>query len=201
MSKKDRIKNNEVFNMDEANYEYLRNGDIDGLKKNEMKKIIIYAVIFFILGFTVSTIFFGGDKGTLNSKDEQKSEEIVNNQEPQQITTSVGDSISVKNQPFGNIVVISELELKETVWVTIYESLEDGELGNILGAGVFDKGSYKNASIELLRGTEGESKYYVKLLKDDGDRTFDHTKDLPVKNIATKKDLITTFKTTSGMPR
>jgi len=201
MSEKDRIKNNEVFNPDEANYEYLRNGGIDGLKKNEMKKIIIYAVIFFILGFAVSSIFFGVDKDTLNSKNEQKDEEIINNQEPQQITTSVGDSISVKNQPFGNSVVVENLELKETVWVTIYESLENGELGNILGAGVFDKGSYKNTDIELLRGTEGESKYYVKLLKDDGDRTFDQTKDLPIRDLETKKDIMVMFETTSGMPR
>lgn len=201
MSKKDGIKNNENFNFDEANNEYLQSGGVDGLRKKEMKKIIIYAVIFFILGFAVSSIFFGGEKDTLNSNNEQKNEETINNQKTEQTITSANDSISVKNQPFGNSVVISNLELKETVWVTIYESLEGGELGNILGAGVFDKGSYKDSNIELLRGTEGDSKYYIKLLKDDGDRAFDQTKDLPIRDLKTKKDIIVMFETTSGMPR
>ena len=77
----------------------------------------------------------------------------------------------------------------------------NGEPGNILGAGVFDAGSFEKQEISLLRSTSGDSTYYVKLLKDDGDRIFDHTKDLPIKDSVIKKDLITTFKTTSGMPR
>ncbi|MBU3968798.1 hypothetical protein KJ991_01105 [Patescibacteria group bacterium] len=203
------------FSVDEANKEYIQNGGIEGLNKNknnEMKKIIIVGVIFFITGFIVSYVFGGGIKNfILKNKigeiENVKDNGVLNN-ENIDLSTQAGektflsrDTVAIESQPFGDSVIISGLDLEETVWVTIYESLENGELGNILGAGVFDKGSYKNANVELLRGTEGDSKYYVKLLKDDGDRTFDHVKDLPVKDFVTKKDIMVMFKTTSGMPR
>lgn len=203
------------FGVDEANKEYIQNGGIEGLNKNknnEMKKIIVVGIIFFIIGFIVSYVFGGGIKdfilkNKIGEIENAKDSNVLNN-ENVDLSTQAGektflsrDTFVVESQPFGDSVIISGLDLEETVWVTIYESLENGELGNILGAGVFDKGSYKNANVELLRGTEGDSKYYVKLLKDDGDRTFDHVKDLPVKDFVTKKDIMVMFKTTSGMPR
>jgi hypothetical protein len=198
MVKKDRIKINSNFNPDEANEEYLRNGGIDGLRKNNMKKIITFAIIFFILGFAISQLFFTGDKRT--STEENTTEETEVSSTGQKDVSTGKDYLSVSEQPFGDSVVISDLNLAETVWVTIYEDI-DGELGNILGAGIFNAGSYKNEKIELLRNTEGDSKYYIKLLKDDGDRVFDQSKDLPARDSKTKKEIIVSFKTTSGMPR
>lgn len=211
MSEKDKIDSENNFSLDEANNEYLQNGGVDGLRKKEMKKIVTYAVIFFILGFFASYLFGDGIKNIVLKNDNGKIEDTekvkVSNDEEIDLSTqtidknSLGEDVIVINsQPFGDGIIISNLEVQETVWVTIYEDNE-GELGNILGAGVFDKGIYKNEKIELLRGTEGDSTYYVKLLKDDGDRIFDHSKDLPIKDTTTKKDLIATFKTTSGMPR
>ncbi|TSD02713.1 MAG: hypothetical protein Athens071416_526 [Parcubacteria group bacterium Athens0714_16] len=208
MNENDKIDRKNDFSLDDANNEYVKNGGIEGLNKNktnEMKKIIIVGIIFFIVGFLVSYIFGDGIKNIV-SKDNtdpsaQTGETKVFNNKNEIEKTSLGkDTIIVDNQPFGDSIIISKLDLKETVWVTIYEDA-NGEPGNILGAGVFDAGSFEKQEISLLRSTSGDSTYYVKLLKDDGDRVFDHTKDLSVKNIATKKDLITTFKTTSGMPR
>lgn len=196
------------FIVDEANKEYIQNGGIEGLNKNkinEMKKIITVGIIFFIVGFLVSYLFGGGIKNVVskNENEETKTTEntkVLNDKNGIEKTSLGEDTIVVDNQPFGDSVIISKLDLKETVWVTIYEDA-NGEPGNILGAGVFDVGSFEKQEISLLRSTSGDSTYYVKLLKDDGDRIFDHVKDLPIKNIATKKDLIATFKTTSGMPR
>ena len=76
----------------------------------------------------------------------------------------------------------------------------NGEPGNILGAGVFDVGSFENKKLVCSEVLLGDSTYYVKLLKDDGDRILTTHKDLPIKDSVIKKDLITTFKTTSGIP-
>jgi len=178
----------------------LQNGGIDELRKKEMKKIIIYAIGFFILGFAISQLFFSNLQFSTNSKETKNINEEENIQTEGNNVIYTSDSISVFEQPFGTSVLISDLKLNETVWATVYEDI-NGKLGNILGARIFNPGNYKNETIELLRGTNGDSTYYVKLLRDDGNRDFDRTKDLPIQDLKTKKDIIASFKTTSGMPR
>ncbi len=64
-------------------------------------------------------------------------------------------------------------------WVAIHEE-SDGKPGRILGARRFGIGINQSGSVELLRPTQEGKVYFAMLHADDGDRQFDHTKDLPL---------------------
>lgn len=86
--------------------------------------------------------------------------------------------VSVISQESGNLVVVTEAEVLEPTWVAIHEDV-DGKPANILGAQLFDAGTH-SGTVALLRNTEPGHKYYAILYKDNGDRVFDYTIDLPV---------------------
>ena len=88
-------------------------------------------------------------------------------------------AIAVSDQAPGMRVNISFVTLAEHGWVAIHDDV-GGRPGPILGAQRFDAGQNQSGAVELLRGTEEGRVYYAMLHRDDGDRQFDHTKDLPV---------------------
>lgn len=90
-----------------------------------------------------------------------------------------GNAIAVNDQPPGLTVVISMVTLAQDGWVVIHEG-ENGKPGRILGARRFNAGMNQSGSVELLRPTEEGRVYFAMLHADDGDRQFDHRRDLPL---------------------
>ncbi len=90
-----------------------------------------------------------------------------------------GSAIAVDDQAPGLTVAIKFVTLAKDGWVVVHED-RDGKPGNILGAQLFFVGQNQSGSVDLLRGTEEGRVYYAMLHNDDGDRKFDHQKDLPL---------------------
>lgn len=90
-----------------------------------------------------------------------------------------GNAIAVNDQASGSNVEVSFITLARDGWVVIHEE-RDGKPGNILGALRFNAGESQKGVVELLRPTVEGKTYFAMIHLDDGDRQFDHTKDLPV---------------------
>ena len=90
-----------------------------------------------------------------------------------------GNSVLVNDQAAGKMVRVVTLNLAQDGWVAIHED-RDGKPANILGAQWFPAGQGQSGSVDLLRSSENGKVYYAMLHSDDGDRKFDHTKDLPL---------------------
>ena len=85
--------------------------------------------------------------------------------------------LSVEDQAAGSSVTVTGLDVAETHWVAVYEE-EEGAPGWILGARRVHAGD-TFANVELLRPTVSGKTYYVAILGDDGEDTFDRKSDLP----------------------
>lgn len=92
-----------------------------------------------------------------------------------------GNAVAVGDQAPGATVAVSFVTLVESGWVVVHEE-RDGAPATILGARRFDAGSNQSGTVELLRPTEEGRVYFAMLHADDGDRQFDHTKDLPIRD-------------------
>ncbi|MBI4132296.1 MAG: hypothetical protein HY474_01555 [Candidatus Sungbacteria bacterium] len=90
------------------------------------------------------------------------------------------NAIAVNDQPPGLTVVVSLVALERDGWMVIHES-DGGGPGRILGAKRFDAGQ-GSGTAELLRPTEEGRVYFAMLHADDGDRQFNHIKDLPLED-------------------
>ena len=108
-------------------------------------------------------------------------------------------SITAEDQNFGDTVVVKSLNLSTTAWVVVYED-NGGVPGSILGAHIYDAGEVANATISLLRGTNADAVYYVKVHGDNGDRAFDYKADVPAVD-ENGSEIMATFRTWSGTPR
>lgn len=91
------------------------------------------------------------------------------------------NTLDVADQTSGMLVTISTVTLNEQGWVAIHED-SDGNPGRILGAALVFAGERNNVPVELLRATEAGKTYYAMLHADDGDKSFDIGKDLPIKD-------------------
>ena len=83
---------------------------------------------------------------------------------------------SVADQSAGGVVYISNLTFPKESWIAVRED-NNGAMGNILGARRYPIGEHTGA-IELLRNTEPGQTYYAVIYIDDGDKKFDHKKDI-----------------------
>lgn len=92
-----------------------------------------------------------------------------------------GNAVLLNDQPPGTSVALGMVTLAMNGWVVIHEE-ENGKPGRILGARRFDAGMNRSGNVELLRPTEEGKVYFAMLHADDGDRQFDHTKDLPLQD-------------------
>ena len=90
-----------------------------------------------------------------------------------------GNAIAVNDQTPGATVMVSFVPLAQSGWVAIHEEA-DAKPGRIIGARRFDAGANQSGAVELLRPTEEGRVYFAMLHADDGDRQFDHAKDLPI---------------------
>lgn len=87
-----------------------------------------------------------------------------------------GDSsLVVVDQAAGESVAVTFMDLPEGGWIAIKEVSSS----RILGAGRFPHGATSGA-VELLRATVAGGEYEAIVYEDDGDKMFDHKKDMPV---------------------
>ena len=91
---------------------------------------------------------------------------------------SGANTVAVDDQDAGSTATIRKAALSEEGWVVIHEDW-NGKPGNILGARRLPAGEHQAIVVELLRSTEGGKVYYAMLHRDDGDKAFAHTRDLP----------------------
>ena len=90
-------------------------------------------------------------------------------------------AVAVSDQAPGNTVSVASVTLDQSGWVVIHEE-RDGAPGAILGAQRFDAGENQSGTVELLRPTQEGKVYFAMLHADEGERSFDYTKDLPLKD-------------------
>ncbi len=163
--------------------------------KRERMKIIVLLLIGFIIGFATHA-FTSVNEVTDNEITDISAEEILgtstepvaDGEEEVEILLGTpvdatinngsvdGYSLSVIDQSSGNVVHVSQAVLAQEAWVAIREDMNGG-LGNILGAHWYPTGTH-TGSVELLRGTGSGSTYYAVVYVDDGDKIFDHKKDV-----------------------
>ncbi len=98
--------------------------------------------------------------------------------------------LMVKDQQAGNSVSVEGLSLTDNHWVAVYDD-QEGHPGWIHGAARVHAGD-TTAEIEMLRSTDAGGKYYVAILRDDGDDTFNRLTDLPP--LTPDKVVIVSFK-------
>jgi len=91
------------------------------------------------------------------------------------------NALDVSDQPAGQSVSMALTVLNEQGWVAIHEDT-NGEPGRILGATLVFAGERNNVVVDLLRATKKGQTYYAMLHNDDGDKSFDIAKDLPIKD-------------------
>ncbi|NTV22198.1 MAG: hypothetical protein HGB03_01340 [Candidatus Yonathbacteria bacterium] len=108
-----------------------------------------------------------------------KTEEVLTDEmkETETPTMPEGISATVGEQPEGMHVFLNAVSTDRTIWVAVRE-LHNGGLWNILGASRLDAGVYDGVWVELLRNTFGGQTYAIVIYEDDGDKVFDHTKDI-----------------------
>ena len=90
-------------------------------------------------------------------------------------TVSAQASVSVVDQPAGNLVFIQHADVSVPTWVAVREII-DGAVGNILGAEMVT-GATDDLPVTLLRSTKKGEQSGVFLYQEDGDGQFDFKKD------------------------
>lgn len=144
------------------------------------QKIISIALIVIIAGTTGFWLGRSQERGTLRlpwkfAPAAPRGEEL----DVSGATLTGGNTLAVNDQAPGNKVAVAMVNLVKDGWVAVHEEL-DAKPGNILGAQRFGAGAGQSGAVELLRPTEEGRVYFAMLHYDDGDRQFDHTKDLPI---------------------
>jgi hypothetical protein len=84
-----------------------------------------------------------------------------------------GEAVTVRDQAAGDSVAVTSVTLMQQGWVAIRD-----DSGRVLGAALFNVGTWGNVSVPLLRATSASSSYQVLLYADDGDKQFDLHKDI-----------------------
>lgn len=147
--------------------------------------VIATALIAFIIGFGVSWLYTDRKESAQEQMTKKEgvfddTAAVENKPIPKEASPAAEILLSIDNQSAGNKVMVARAVVPEALWVVIHEE-RDGKPGSILGARRFQAGQ-SSGEVELLRSTKDGGTYYGMLHRDDGDRKFDHTKDLPFTN-------------------
>ena len=196
----------------------------EGNKSQQKFRYLIIASVAFVFGFGLAWLSFRAqDAGKLGKGDEDgaifeerngkvssenqndKTAETAETAEKEEKTATPpalqSFSLTVLNQAPGKSVFVDEIFTDGPLWVVIIEN-NNGEPGNILGAGLFDAGETAGV-VELLRGTVEGGAYYAGLYNEDSNlptnRVFDLEKDLPLSD--RNGDIIYAEFKTSVIPR
>lgn len=88
--------------------------------------------------------------------------------------------VVMSDQYPGNVVFLSSVQLANGGWVAIHAD-KSGQPGEVIGSMYFEKG-INTGKITLTKPTVEGGIYYAMLHSDDGDKKFDASKDLPIKD-------------------
>ena len=89
-------------------------------------------------------------------------------------TGSMGETVTISNQPAGRSVTISDMTIARKSWVAVKDTS-----GSILGAALFAAGT-TSGTVPLLRATRAGERYEALIYVDNGDKMFNLRKDLLV---------------------
>lgn len=95
-------------------------------------------------------------------------------------TSKETNRVNVTDQFPGNIVYVSSVQFANPGFVVIHAD-KDGKPGDVIGYQYFDKGIFPG-KVTLTKSTVEGGVYYAMLHSDNGDKKFDITKDLPLKD-------------------
>jgi len=110
------------------------------------------------------------------------------------VVTAVESShIGVRDQAFGSMVNVASVTLETDGWIVVHEE-QNGFIANALGAKRRDAGQHSNLMIPLLRDTVENSRYWIVLYTDDGDRQFNLQTDFPLRD-SEETPITSSFKT------
>jgi hypothetical protein len=158
---------------------------MDNFKKVANVTTGIVFIVAFLLGYGTSSRIVNRDRTI--APESKEAAQSATGKEPSPAETILApvadeaDSIRADDQPAGGEASVT-VSTQKGAWVAIHEDTE-GKPGAILGAQFFAAGQHTRA-VTLLRATEAGKKYYAMMHSDDGDRVFDHTADMPLKNAA-----------------
>lgn len=145
--------------------------ETSGIKPWQWGVTAVVIIILIVLGVYV----FGGKSTTT-------TDDVVDNDDTSINTPASANRMVVSDQFPGNIVYLSSVQLTQPGWVVIHKD-NAGTPGAIIGYQWFDKG-INPGKITLSEGTVEGGVYYAMIHTDDGDKIFNATKDLPLKDAA-----------------
>ena len=146
------------------------NPEQSGIKSWQWAVTIIIIIVLIIVGIMV----FGNKKSEESSMTTEETPTTESN------SASEVNRIVISDQFPGNVVNVSSVQLANGGWVEIHAD-NKGQPGAYIGSMYFGKGINPGKIILTKPTTEGGI-YYAMLHSDDGDKTFDSVKDLPLKD-------------------
>jgi len=156
-----------------------------GIKTWQWIVTVIVIIILVILGYTM----FKGSPAPTDQTDTNDTTLIDSD-------INEVNRVVVADQFPGNIVYISSVQLAKPGFVVIKND-KSGTPGDVIGSQYFDKG-INPGKVNLTKATVNGGMYYAQIYADDGDKKFDATKDLPVKDSA-GKDIMRLFKVSTSI--
>jgi hypothetical protein len=143
-----------------------------GVKGWQWAVTVIVIIILIVLGYYMFKNGKGGD-----SMNNGATIDDTTGENPASVNRVV-----ISDQFPGNIVYVSSVQLAAPGFVAIHKD-SNGTPGDIIGYQYFDKG-INPGKITLTSPTVEGGIYYAMLHSDDGDKIFNATKDLPIKDAA-----------------
>src|SRR3989344_4018510 len=151
------------------------------MEQNESRKwsYVLIAIIAFLVGFGSAWLYLTkspAGKVTKDSKVVEKDDETADSS----LMLAEPNAVVVNKQKPGIEVNVTKVVFEKGGWVVVHEDDGSGKQGKILGAQLFEGGTWDNGKVELLRGTIEGGKYFAMLHADNGDRAFDPKLDAPI---------------------
>jgi len=141
----------------------------NGVKTWQWVVTAIVIIVLIIIGIMV----FGGKKAGGPT-------DVTTSPSPTGTASQEVNRIVMADQYPGNVVYLSSIQLAKGGWVVIHKD-NAGQPGEIIGSQWFDAG-INPGKITLTSSTVEGGTYYTILHSDDGDKVFNATKDLPLKD-------------------
>ncbi|HEY4494705.1 MAG TPA: hypothetical protein VJC02_01220 [Candidatus Paceibacterota bacterium] len=140
-----------------------------GIKAWQWVVTVIVIIIVIVLGYYM----FKGDGATVDTDNVSTTTDST-------ITTSSTNRVNVADQYPGNVVYVTSVQFENAGWVSIHKD-NAGKPGVVIGSTYFEAGT-NPGKVNLSESTVNDGTYYAMLHSDDGDKKFDETKDIPLKD-------------------
>ena len=142
----------------------------NGIKTWQWVVTAIVIIILIIIGIMV----FGGKKSGVPTDNGSASSSNTTS------ATNGLNRIVMSDQYPGNVVYLSSVQLQTPGWVVI-QADNSGQPGKIIGEAWFDAG-INPGKVTLTQPTVEGGTYYAVIYTDNGDKKFDSTVDMPLKD-------------------